>query len=163
MAHPAIGLEKPAIAVAAMKSSKRKALSLPRQFIAEYIAWTNMRQRCHSKNPHYGGRGISICKRWDLFANFIADMGPRPTDNHSLDRINNDGNYEPGNCRWATRIQQANNTRLNLRVVFQGETLTVAELSRRTGVSKARLQYRVRHMSAEEAVAAKRYAPVRLR
>jgi hypothetical protein len=61
MAHPAIGLEKPAIAVAAMKSSKRKALSLPRQFIAEYIAWTNMRQRCHSKNPHYGGRGLSIC------------------------------------------------------------------------------------------------------
>ncbi len=81
----------------------------------EYHAWSNMRERC--RNPHhksyanYGGRGITISPLWDTFAAFLADMGRRPDDSFSLDRIDNDGNYEPGNCRWATRSQQQQNKR----------------------------------------------------
>lgn len=79
----------------------------------EYNAWVNMRQRC--RNPKqkwyhkYGGRGITICEEWETFDNFIKDMGKRPTPKHSIDRIDNDGNYEPKNCRWATQHQQVLN------------------------------------------------------
>ncbi len=79
----------------------------------EWNAWASMRKRC--TNPRheffhlYGGRGITVCKRWDDFSAFLADMGARPSPEHSLDRSNNDGNYEPSNCRWATRSEQARN------------------------------------------------------
>ena len=80
----------------------------------EYSAWVRMIDRCtnpgHEFWARYGGRGISVCQQWrDDFLNFYADMGPRPSPQLSLDRINNDGNYEPGNCRWATKSEQARN------------------------------------------------------
>lgn len=82
---------------------------------AEYRAWIMLRQRCHNprarKFPDYGGRGIRVCERWMDFAAFLADMGPKPSPAHSIDRVNNDGNYEPGNCRWATPKEQSNNRR----------------------------------------------------
>jgi hypothetical protein len=81
----------------------------------EYVAWQNMRARClrpsHPRYADWGGRGITICQRWDDFANFLADMGRRPGLGYSLDRIDNDGNYEPSNCRWTTRAAQQNNQR----------------------------------------------------
>ena len=73
----------------------------------EWLAWASMRSRC-TKHPRYKGI-ITFSERWSKFGNFIADMGPKPTANHSLDRIDNDGNYEPGNCRWATAKEQASN------------------------------------------------------
>lgn len=84
---------------------------------AEYRTWTAMKSRCanpnHCNYPHYGARGIRVCERWQGYENFLADMGRRPSDGHSLDRIDSNGNYEPGNCRWATRMEQSGNQRHN--------------------------------------------------
>lgn len=95
----------------------------------EYKAWSSLRYRCNTKScsffHYYGGRGIKVCKRWDKFENFLADMGRAPTESHSIERINNDGNYEPSNCRWATPKEQQNNNRNNRWLTVNGETKTI--------------------------------------
>ena len=82
----------------------------------ELYVWRDMKSRCNNPNHksyhNYGGRGITICDQWSKFENFYADMGDRPTQNHSIDRRDNDGNYEPKNCRWATATEQGRNQRL---------------------------------------------------
>jgi hypothetical protein len=87
-----------------------------KRHVPEYAIWNQIKQRCRNPNAtrfsDYGGRGINVCERWaESFEAFYADMGPRPSSKHSIDRTNNDGNYEPGNCRWATGSQQAFNRR----------------------------------------------------
>lgn len=82
----------------------------------EYVTWSCMKTRCYNENadqfPLYGGRGIKVCERWlNSFESFLEDMGRRPSKAHTIDRKNSDGDYEPGNCRWATPTQQANNRR----------------------------------------------------
>jgi hypothetical protein len=106
---------------------------------AEYRIWVGMTKRCNNPNAKkfkdYGGRGIKVCERWRDFRNFLADMGLRPSTDYSLDRYpDNNGNYEPGNVRWATRQQQGRNTRSNRIVVFQGERMSVIEAAERSGV-----------------------------
>jgi hypothetical protein len=108
-----------------------------------------MRHRCldprHRSYARYGGRGIGICSRWlgpSGFRNFLADMGPRLAG-MSLDRIDNDGNYEPGNCRWATRVQQQGNRRVTVWGEHNGERLRLTEISERTGVSWKKLRRRL--------------------
>jgi hypothetical protein len=88
--------------------------------------------------PDYGGRGIRVCDAWvNSFDAFLADVGPKPGPEYSIDRINNDGNYEPGNVRWATVIQQAGNKRNTSRLTLGGTTLSVPKWSERTGIGRA--------------------------
>jgi hypothetical protein len=122
-----------------------------------YRTWDAMIQRCHNERHTkfymYGARGITVCDRWRKFENFLADMGERP-DNASLDRIDGAGNYEPGNCRWATRREQQRNMRSNHVVEFRGARRTVSEVAELTGVDRNRLYPLLNHsgLSIEDAV-----------
>lgn len=117
-------------------------------------SWAGMIQRI--TNPaataydHYRKRGITICDRWrygengvSAFECFLADMGERPSRAVTLERINNDGNYEPGNCRWATRREQGNNRSTNILIEYQGQKFTFAELARHVGLPKEFLRHRI--------------------
>ena len=125
----------------------------------EWQAWSSMRRRCYEPGTtgyeRYGGRGIKVCERWRyFFEDFLADMGPRPSPKHSLDRINVDGDYEPGNCRWATSKEQNQNRRSNRSLTFNGETLLMSQWAERIGISKELLHYRLKAgWSVEQALA----------
>lgn len=105
----------------------------------EYRTWVSILARCGNPNldcwKHYGGRGIQVTGRWRKFENFLKDMGPKPSLKHSIERINNNGNYEPGNCKWATFEEQANNKRTCVYISFDGRTLTSPQWSKIVGIS----------------------------
>lgn len=114
----------------------------------EYAAWWAMHDRCtnpkNSNFRYYGARGISVCEQWATFEAFYADMGPCP-EGLTLDRIDNDGNYEPGNVRWATRTQQQNNRSNSKKYEHDGLALTVAQWAKKTGIEDATLRARLNH------------------
>lgn len=116
--------------------------------LAEYGIWRSMLARCRNPNvaafPRYGGRGVLVVSRWNSFENFIADMGFRQSNEYSLDRINNDGHYEPGNVRWATRREQARNTRKTIFLTVGGVTRSAAEWSELTGINQDTITSRIR-------------------
>lgn len=112
-----------------------------------YKSWASLKARCLNPNnadyPDYGGRGITVCERWrDSFADFYEDMGSRP-EGCSIDRIDVNGNYEPGNCRWATPTEQMQNVRHNVIVRFRGEDIALIEACRRAGLGREK--YKVIH------------------
>lgn len=99
-----------------------------------YVTWYHMIARCED-HPNYAGRGIVVCDRWKgSFAAFLEDMGPRPSRAYSIERVDNDGNYEPGNCRWATRHEQARNTRGNHLVTIGGRRMIVTDWAKENGI-----------------------------
>jgi hypothetical protein len=115
----------------------------------EFRAWAGIKNRCHRPTyAHYecyGGRGITVCDRWlNSFENFYNDMGPRPSACHSIDRIDVNGNYEPGNCRWATIRQQHRNTRSNAFVQYLGKNVCIAEAAELSGIRPTTLHTRLR-------------------
>lgn len=122
----------------------------------EYGAWTSAKSRCSNpKDPEYkgyGGRGITVCERWRLsYQAFLDDMGRKPTPKHTLDRFpNNDGNYEPGNCRWATYTQQNRNSRNSVVVEFKGVKLNLSAWAEKLGFPQSVIHQRMsRHRSIE--------------
>lgn len=106
----------------------------------EYKSWQEMKYRCLNKNSmsyrHYGGRGITVCDRWlHSFENFLSDMGRKPGAQYSIDRVDNNGNYEPGNCRWATPMEQGGNTRCNKWIEYKGERMIQNDWARKFGMT----------------------------
>lgn len=114
----------------------------------EYTAWTEMKQRCNNPNhrayPRYGGRGIAVCQRWqESFEAFYEDMGPRPTVDDTLERLDNEKGYCPENCAWTNRTHQQNNRRTNRFITAHGKTMTISQWSREIGVGKQTLLARL--------------------
>jgi hypothetical protein len=126
-----------------------RGVNVAKIWAAEYLAWRNARARCrdtrHNAYPNYGGRGLRVAPEWESFQRFLADMGPRPGPGYSLDRIDNDRGYEPGNCRWSTWRQQHNNRRGNKHIEWNGRRLTVAQWADVTGIPKVNLYLRFRY------------------
>ncbi len=116
-----------------------------KKYPPEYTAWCNMRTRCFAVDAinycDYGGRGIKICKRWNVYRNFISDMGKRPSKRHSLDRIDNDGDYKPSNCRWAIPKIQAYNRRTTVWIVTDKKKYTTKDFCKFMGFDLKHLYF----------------------
>jgi hypothetical protein len=121
-----------------------------------YTLWTEIKKRCYNKNsktyPHYGGRGITMFAGWKndyvAFKAYVdEELGPQPSDGHSLDRIDNEGNYAPGNIRWATREEQNRNTRRNVFLTFNGKTQCIAAWDSELGNPPGTLRRRVKDLN----------------
>lgn len=114
----------------------------------EHYIWRSMIRRCDSKKDrsfrYYGARGIRVCEEWYDYEVFLEDMGKRPTPDHSLDRVDVNGNYEPANCRWATRSEQQKNKVGTRRWEQNGEILTLSEWAEKLGISRALALWRIK-------------------
>lgn len=113
-----------------------------------YLVWHSMINRCHNTNTksyrNYGARGVKVCNRWrSSYRQFVSDIGPRPTPSMTIDRINNDGDYEPGNVRWATRLEQARNSTSVRWLTHDGRKQTIADWTRERGFGKGTISDRL--------------------
>lgn len=133
----------------------------------EYVSWCNIKDRCYNTSNksynYYGGRGITMCSEWMAsFEQFYTDMGPKPGPEYSIDRIDNDKGYEPGNCRWATHAEQANNQQSNRRIEFRGQEMSFNELAILTDIPRDLLYKRVHvhGMDIETAVTKEKPEPI---
>lgn len=116
---------------------------------SEYSTWRMMIQRCSNPKAegweNYGGRGITVCERWrNSYVEFLADMGRKPTPEHSIDRQDNSGNYEKSNCHWATKLEQDKNRRTTVQVMYNGELRYVMDVCEEVGISRRTYDYRVK-------------------
>jgi hypothetical protein len=114
-----------------------------------YKRWVDMRQRCNNpkinRYNYYGGRGITICERWNEFTHFFEDMSGSFTPGMTLERIDSNGNYEPSNCIWADSTHQQNNKRNNRKYMYEGKLLTIPQWSRNVGIMAGTLKSRLRY------------------
>lgn len=115
----------------------------------EWRTWHAMIRRCRYESmddyERYGGRGIQVCERWQRFENFLEDVGPAPSEAHSLDRLDNDGDYESGNVRWATNSQQIRNSSKARYITLNDKTQTIGDWSKETGINRQTIQMRLDH------------------
>jgi len=130
----------------AQRRSPRYLGGLAQKYESEHHTWTDIRHRCYNKNNssyhYYGGRGIKVCDRWlESFKNFFEDMGPRP-EKQSLDRIDNNGDYSPDNCKWSTHLEQMSNTRRNVLYLYEGELIHQNGLARKLNIDKRTVRNR---------------------
>ncbi len=135
---------------------RRRISDLRQQHQKLYSVWKGMRQRCNtSTSPlykYYGARGIKVCERWSRFESFLEDMGDRTAEGLSIDRINNDGNYEPSNCRWANQGEQMKNTRKTRFLEAHGKRMHMAAWARYLGINPATLHERLAKWPLEKAL-----------
>ena len=133
----------------AKEITKKRSITHNMSYTSEYAIWASMIHRCTNSNnrafKNYGGRGITVCDDWrhDFMA-FYNHVGKRPSPKHSIDRIDNDGNYEPGNVRWTTEQKQHNNTRKNHKITLHGHTMSISEWARFVKMKKVTLITRIR-------------------
>jgi hypothetical protein len=125
-----------------------------------YKVWASMKRRCCCPSSHnyknYGGRGITICKRWMSFENFYEDMGDRPSDQHSIERLDNDKGYNRENCCWVLPEQQTRNKRSNRNITYKGETKILADWAKQFNISRVTISSRIkRGWSVEDALTRK--------
>jgi hypothetical protein len=130
------------------RSNSKYPPGMLKKYRVEYSAWRSMHARCENKNAtgyiNYGRRGIMVCERWNTFGNFIADMGHRPTPKHTLDRIDVNGNYEPSNCRWATRTEQMRNIRNSVYVEMEGGVrVNILDFADKLGIDRLLVRARI--------------------
>ena len=115
---------------------------------SEYTTWRTMRRRCESEADrdygNYGGKGIRVCERWMSFPNFIADMGRKPSPQHTIERNDSNGNYEPSNCRWATTTEQARNRSTNLKIEYRGRVQCLTDWCKELSLRYTSVQSRLK-------------------
>lgn len=120
-----------------------------------YVSWASMLNRCRNERTpdfkNYGGRGITVCKRWLRYENFLADMGER-LPGQTLERINNDRDYKPSNCRWATKREQARNSRHNTFITFRGRRMLLIDWARELGLKAPTLCFRLKRWSVKKSL-----------
>lgn len=147
--RPKIPPERPERPAHHVRSRPTSGYGGKKKHPAEYNIWAHMKQRCFNpkKNgyEHYGGRGITVCAEWcESFISFFEDVGLRPGPGHSIDRIDNDGNYEPSNVKWATHTEQMSHTRRTIHVDLDGEIFSVREAAAKLGLTVATVRHRLR-------------------
>lgn len=139
------------------KSTRTHGATRQGNMPTEYRSWQGMKTRCDNPNQrsykHYGARGIKVCDRWRDYATFISDMGPKPSPDYTIERMDVNGDYTPTNCCWATRTTQARNKRNNRFVEFRGRKMSMAQLAEETGRSYDSIKDRLnRGLTPEQAV-----------
>lgn len=154
---------------ACYQESRRRLVSARKTYPHEYHIWKTMRQRCLNPRNNdfhdYGARGIKIHESWNDFDTFLRDLGPRPSSLHTIERKKNDGNYEPGNVEWATRLRQSNNRRDTVTITYNGKTQSRADWAREFGIPYFTLRSRMDNYgwTFEEAITKDKWKRVKSR
>ncbi len=126
-------------------------------FRPEYKAWNNLKTRCYNPNTNnwhrYGGRGIIVCEKWLNFEGFLEDMGRKPSPLHSIDRIDNNGDYCKENCKWSTKEEQVRNRGTNVYLEYKGNKMIIKDIAKEVGLNFQLIQIRMKKgMSLDEAI-----------